>query len=201
MARAKTSRSKSRPITAATDSTRSASGPSRPTRAPITSRTLSGKAICSRVSARPTARSASWEIAPVSDRWRSTSLTKNGLPSVSRYTACGESHRGVVERVTGGGFHERDHAGVVEPRQLDARDAVLAMQRSQRLEEGMRARQLTVAVGPQHQHPHRLLGRDQVTQAAAGWPCPPTASRRARARPADARDAIANSPTTAAKSR
>ena len=46
----------------------------------------------------------------------------------------GEAHRGVIEGVTGGGLHERDHAGVVEPGQLDARDAVLSMQRSQRFE-------------------------------------------------------------------
>ena len=51
----------------------------------------------------------------------------------------GETHRGVVEGVPGGGFHERHDAGVVESGQLDARDAVLSMQRRQRLEQRMRA--------------------------------------------------------------
>ena len=32
----------------------------------------------------------------------------------------GQPHRRVVERVTGGRLHERDHAGVIEPGQLDA---------------------------------------------------------------------------------
>ena len=60
VARARRSRSKSRPMTAATDSTRPASCPSRPTRAPITSRTLSGRAICSKESSAVHRPSASW---------------------------------------------------------------------------------------------------------------------------------------------
>jgi CRP-like cAMP-binding protein len=45
VARARTSRSKSRPMTAAIDSTRSALDPKHPTLAPITSRTLSGRTV------------------------------------------------------------------------------------------------------------------------------------------------------------
>ena len=51
----------------------------------------------------------------------------------------GETHGRVIEGVPGGGFHERHDAGVVEPGQLDAGDAVLSMQRRQRLEQRMRA--------------------------------------------------------------
>ena len=47
----------------------------------------------------------------------------------------GETHGGVIEGVPGGGFHERDDAGVVESGQLDAGDAVLSMQRRERLEQ------------------------------------------------------------------
>ena len=76
----------------------------------------------------------------------------------------GEPHRGVVECVTGGSLHERDHTDVVESGQPDTRHALLSMQRSQCFEERMRVRQLTIAIGPQHQHAHRLLRRDHMTQ-------------------------------------
>ena len=51
----------------------------------------------------------------------------------------GETHRRVIEGVPGGGLHERHDAGVVEPLQLDARDAVLSMQRRDRFEQRRRA--------------------------------------------------------------
>ena len=76
----------------------------------------------------------------------------------------GEAHRGVIEGVTGGSLHQRYHAGVIEPRQLDARNTVLSTQRSQGLEEWVGVRQLTLSIGPEHEHPHRLFRPDHVTQ-------------------------------------
>ena len=76
----------------------------------------------------------------------------------------GKPHRGVVEAVTGSGLHECHDSRVVQPGEFDTRHAVLSAERSQGFEERMRARQLTIPIGPQHQHAHRLLGRDHVTQ-------------------------------------
>ena len=68
VATAKRSRSKSRPMTAATDSTRPASFPSRITRTPITSRTESGKAVTSREASACHWPSTFCLIAPVSTK-------------------------------------------------------------------------------------------------------------------------------------
>ena len=74
-------------MTAAIDSTRPASVPESHDPAPITSRTLSGRAmLLERVLGHPSPGGVLVD-GPGLDRWRSTSLTKNGLPSVSRYTA------------------------------------------------------------------------------------------------------------------
>ena len=148
VARASTSRSKSRPITAASDNTCSASGPSRPTRAPITTRTLSGKAIVFdrvRGDHRPV---ASWEIAPVSDEVAEDLAHEERVAVGLPMQRMGETHCRVIEGVPGGGFHERHDAGVVESGQLDARHAVLSMQRRERFEQRMGVRQCTVAIRP-----------------------------------------------------
>ena len=164
LARASRSRSKSRPITAASDNTRSASGPSRPTRAPITSRTLSGSAdLLEGVGGDPSAGGVLGDrpgLGEVAEHLAHEERVAVGL-AIHRV---GETHGGVVEGVPGGGLHERHDAGVVEPGQLDARDAVLSTQRGERLEQRVGARQLAVAVGPEHEHPHRLVGRDHVAQ-------------------------------------
>ncbi len=76
----------------------------------------------------------------------------------------GQPDRRVVEGVTGGRLHERDHVGVVEPGQLDAANTLLAAQGRQRLQERMRARQLAIPIGPEHEEPHRLIRRHDVTQ-------------------------------------
>ena len=71
-------------MTAAIERIRPASLPRRSTLAPITSRTESGRATCvERVLGHPPSLGVLTDSARL-DRLRSTSLTKNGLPSVSR---------------------------------------------------------------------------------------------------------------------
>ena len=117
MARAKRSRSKSRPMTAAIESTRPASlrQVARPV-APITSRTLSGRAICS--------REHFGHPSP-----GGVLVDRPGLGQMAQHLAheervavglaihrVGKAHPGVIEGVTGGGLHERHHPAVVESR-------------------------------------------------------------------------------------
>ncbi len=83
----RTSRSNSRPITAAVDSTRRGSGPRRATRWPTTSRRLCGSARSSNEPASAYRPVSSISIAPDSARCRRSSPTKNGFPSVSRRRA------------------------------------------------------------------------------------------------------------------
>ena len=119
--RARRSRSKSRPITAAIDNTRPASSPRRPTRAPITSRTLSGRVICS-------SGSATHRPLLLVDRARLRQMAQH-LADEERVAVGlaihggGEAHRRVVEGVTGSRLHERHHTGVIEPGQFDTRDS------------------------------------------------------------------------------
>ncbi len=82
--RARTARSKSGPITAASSSTAVVSSPSRATRSVTTSRTVSGVPSSSgaRVRrARPSARTS----VPVSTSARHSSITRNAFPSVSSW--------------------------------------------------------------------------------------------------------------------
>ena len=62
-------------------------------------------------------------------------------------------------------------------------------------------RQLTVAIGRDDEHPHGVVGSDQMAATAADFPCRPIAGLRAQARQADLRMLVAKNPTTAAKSR
>ena len=86
-------------------------------------------------------------MAPVSDRWRSTSPTKNGLPSVSRYSAWASPTPSVIEIVAGGRLHEGEHPGVVQAGELDAAHSGFAAQRGQGLGQRVGARELRVAIG------------------------------------------------------
>ncbi len=78
-----TRRSNRRPTTAPAASTVRASAPTRSNRRPMTSRTPSGTSSWSTSRSLNHVRSASKSL-PSSSRWRNTSSTKNGLPSVSR---------------------------------------------------------------------------------------------------------------------
>ena len=65
----------------------------------------------------------------------------------------------------------------------------------------MRARQLAVAIGPEHEHAHRLVGRDHVTQQLqAGLVGPLQVVEHEHDRLMLATPST-NSPTTAANSR
>ena len=76
-------------------------------------------------------------MAPVSERWRSNSPTKNGLPSVSRETARASPAPSSAKIVTGRGLHEGEHAGVVETAQFEVAHPRLASKRGQRLGQGI----------------------------------------------------------------
>ena len=86
-AAASVGRSKSRPITAATDSTRTASTPRRATRWTMTVRAFIGRPCSSMLPHTDQWPSASHAITPVSMRCRRSSPTKNGFPSVSLSSA------------------------------------------------------------------------------------------------------------------
>jgi hypothetical protein len=66
--------------------------------------------------------------------------------------------------MTGGGLHEREHPGVVEPGQLDARDTTVSAECPERFNKGMGVGQLAVPIGPEYEYPHRAIGCGQVTQ-------------------------------------
>ena len=84
----------------------------RESRRPTTSRMPSGMPS-SPMPAAAVQRPSCCTIAPDSARWRSTSPTKNGLPSVSACRACARSSRVALEVVTRGRRHE---AGRPRPR-------------------------------------------------------------------------------------
>ena len=71
---------------------------------------------------------------------------------------------GVVEGVTCGRLHQRDHARLIEPGQIDAGDARLPAEGGKRFEQRMGPGEPAVPVGGEDEHPQRLLGRAQVTQ-------------------------------------
>ena len=66
--------------------------------------------------------------------------------------------------MTGGGLHERHHAGVVEPDQLDPGDSLWRRRAASVSSERVGVGQLAVAVGPEHEQPHGLFGGGQVAQ-------------------------------------
>jgi hypothetical protein len=85
----------------------------------------------------------------------------------------GKADPRVIEVMPGGRFQERDHAGVVEADQLDVGNIVLSVQRGQGVEQRVGAGQLTVAIGPEHEHPHRDIRGDQVAQQLQTGPVGP----------------------------
>ena len=70
----------------------------------------------------------------------------------------------VVERMSGGGLHELHDAGVVETDQVDPGHAGLPSERGQRLHQGVRMRELAVAVGAEDEEPQGRVGRRQVPE-------------------------------------
>ncbi len=110
-------------------------------------------------------RSPSWKNTPVSPRWRITSPMKNGLPSVSRRICVRERHQGFVERVAGHRLDQSFHRRVVEAMQRHALHCGLASEIRQYRCQRMRARQIRIAIRPDHQEPHRLRpSRNHVLQ-------------------------------------
>ena len=101
---------------------------------------------------------ASWTMAPVSVRVAQDLADEERVAVGLAIHGVGETDRGVVERVTGGRLHQGDDTGVIEPGQLDARDAVLAMQRRQasRATDATRDNSLSRYVA-EHQDPQRLV--------------------------------------------
>ena len=75
----------------------------------------------------------------------------------------GQAGAGIVERVTCGCFHERDHTLFISPDRSCGRRR-LSAECGKRFEQGMRAGQPAVPVGAEHQHPQRLFGCAEVTQ-------------------------------------
>ena len=123
---------------------------SRESRWPTTSRTPSGRPASPGATV-PTHTPSTCTSAPVSTRWRSTSVTKNGLPSVSAASRCASSMPGVLERIAARGFEERAHAGFVEAAQRDALGARGPVQVGERAREGMAAIDVGVAVRDEHE--------------------------------------------------
>ena len=182
VASSSTSMSKSRPMTAAVESTRSASRPSRTTRPPITSRTLAGSAVPSRDAGGDPPPSGFWRMAPVSRRWRSTSVTKNGVAVGLAVDGVGQVQTGLVEPVSGDPLHQRQHTRSVESVELQAGDALMAPERPQRLAKARRLGKLAVA----DRSPARGPASSARSPSGGGaWPgshCRPTGGRRARVR-------------------
>ena len=73
-------------------------------------------------------------MAPVSDEVAQHLAHEEGVAVGLAIHGVGEAHPGVIEGVTGGGLHERHHAGVVESGQLDAGHAALSPQGGQGVE-------------------------------------------------------------------
>ncbi len=180
---ASSARSNWRPITAARPRTRFVASDSRPSRRPITSRTPSGMPSCA-IGPRYVQRPPSSKSAPDSPRWRITSPMKKGFPSVSRRTACASAISALVELVTGDRGHQGLDRRVVQALERDALDAGLAPEIRQHRRERMGAREIGVAVRPDHEEPHRLGRADEMLQEQQLRCARPTGGRRGRARAA-----------------
>ena len=112
----------------------------------------------------PIARRSSRRRAPTSNRWRRTSSTKNGLPSVSRWMAwASATPSSSMAWPAMASMTDTTSAGS-KPGQLDALHPAGPPQRAQRLHQGVGDGQLAVPVRAQHDQAHRPVGGDQVAQ-------------------------------------
>jgi hypothetical protein len=164
---ARRSRSKSRPITDAVESTLVASSPRRARRDPMTARTLWGRANCPRCRRPSSARcrpGRSSRLGQVAQHLGHEERVAVGLA----VDLVGQSHPGVVEPVPGGRLHEGDDPGVFESLQMQRRDAGLPQQPPRASVSGMRGRELGVAVGAEDdQTGRRCVGHDVAQQLQA----------------------------------
>ena len=151
-------------MTAAVDRTFPASGPSRPTLAPITSRMLSGRVISSgRCSA--THRPVESEIDGPGFREVAQDLAhKKRVAVCLLIEGVGKTERGLVEGVPGGGLHEFDDAGVVKSGQLDTDTPWCRWSAASNAEERIRLWHLVVAKAAEHEDGQGRRRGDQMTQ-------------------------------------
>ena len=121
----------------------------------MTSRTSSGSPTRSRSRA-----PASCERTPASLRWRTISSMKNGLPSVSRYSAWTKASDGVPPDAQA---HELHRLGLGQAADVELDHEPLAAQAGQRGVEAL-APLVDVAVGAHDRHARVVGGARQVAQ-------------------------------------
>ena len=162
--RSSSAASTSRPITAATRSISIAGASSLPSRQAMTCLTPSGspKRWSSEALALPA-------CTPASSRWRTISSTKNGLPSVSSYSAWANDRDG---RLAGSERHQLGGLGLAEAADVELGGQPVAAQLGQGVGERVAA-PLGRAVRAQDQHPGRVGGPRQVAQQQQGRPVGP----------------------------
>ena len=120
-------------------------------------------------------------MSPDSARWRIISPRKNGLPSVSRWTALASSSPGASRSCPRGELHERRDPVETQSEQIDALDARLAAKVGEDVGERMRAVEVGVAIRSEDQQADGLAAAAAGSAEGAATACRPSGCRRARA--------------------
>ena len=158
------SRSKSRPMTAASDRLAADARPRRTTRASITSRTPAGSPTSPTPSGATQRPSSSRRSAPDLEEMAEDLVDEERVAVGLAVDGVGQGHPLVVHGLAGDGLHDRHHLAGLEPRQFDALHPARPPQGAQGLDQGVGGGQLAVTERAQHDQAHRAVGRHQVSE-------------------------------------